>query len=358
MSTRPASYVTFDPVPYDKGSSASLGIQLYRNNGIVTLYIGVLNSPVPDDPSTYFLRTAYDTALSGSTGPYISQPIYVSTSTCSLYSAYPQPCTIVILAVTNVGFQNLYLQPMSSGSNIRLQKGQPAKPASNATSLSSTFQFSLPTSTQADVQLTVTTTSPVSVWCSYQYVTPDATFNEWQWKGVGTGSTPSSRGTTYVPFTWNPNNVAQRTNANTVKAVMANTCYCTIQATSFDSYTIAYTYSIPQPYTPPNNNNNGNRRDGLSRAAFVAVIAVPVIAVTLLLVVLALWWMRRRGGSGMCCCRGLFMKGSKSIDNSWILQRLNEADEGDMAEMEGQKTKQARDSRQIGKRGFGDTGEQ
>ena len=291
-----STYMSFAAVAYN--TSTSLAVQLYHNTGAVSLFVGVNSMPSPADPSTYLLSTMYNTTLAGSnsTDDYEAQPIYIPASACSSSTLAGQPCTLVMVASAsnNVGssYTYLWMKPMSSVNATWLLENQTAT-VTTAASSSTTYQFSLPAS-PLQVVVSVNTSNPVALLCSYQYVTPDLTFYDWQTNSSGSASTEPS--TTTLNFTWGSTTAItplQQTNAGTLLAALPTTCYCTVQASSSSSYSIVYlTTAMPSTLS-------STTSDGLSRGALVAAVVVPIVAV-LLLAGLMLWL--RRGGSWLSCC--------------------------------------------------------
>ena len=205
--------------------------------------------------------------------------------------------------------------------------------AVNLRALSSTYQFSLPAS-PLSVTVAVNTTSPVAIYCSYQYVTPDATFYDWQ------PTDAAGRATTYsnnsqLTFTWYAQQL--QLNAATPLAAAATSCYCTVQATSFLPYSIVYT-TAPLPSTPSH---------GLSRGALAAAVVVPVVAVLLLAAVLL--WMCRGGR-----CRHVLSKEVRSSEERRSERRSDgsEVRELSMAELS---VSRAGDGRLMGRQWHSDS---
>ena len=345
----PATYITFAPVPYN--TSASLAVQFTCNTGLVALYVAVDNTPSPAHPSTYLLSGTYDTTLAGSSGMYVAQPVYIPASACASPATVGQPCTAVVMAVSSVASQPIYLQAMSSANSSWLQPGisiQSLVTASSSSLINTTFQLSLPASPLI-VTLSVNTSSPLAVWCSYQYVTPDATYSEWQWQVGGGGGSSASDGNSssgssgQLSFTWGSSaadgSPLQLTNAGTQLAAQPTVCCCTVQASGSALYSLAYTTSPLSPVirpTPPSSSSTStptttpsatstpsttsasattptltsapspapaaDKQSGLSSGALAAAVVVPVVVVLLLVAVMLLLWMRRGGGSGGLCC--------------------------------------------------------
>ena len=359
---RPRNYFTFAPVPYN--TSASFAVQLDFYSEAMALYVAVDNTPSPADPSSYLLSATYDSVQSVSDDPYTARSIYIPASACSSPTSVGQPCTIVLLVVTRSPDQSVYLQAMSSASATWLLPNHTAASPVDASSLATTFQLSLPASPLL-VTLSLNTSSPLSVWCSYQYVTPDATFYDWQWQ-VGGGSSNTSvsssnnSSTTQLSFAW-ANTTAdgtplQLTNPATQLAAPPTVCYCTVQASSDEPYSLAYSATPlppdapPAPPTPPAPSSSSaptstpsptsapaptstpaptptptpaaDKRSGLSGGALAAAVVVPVVCVVLLLAALLLLWLRRRDGDGaQGCCQYAFGKGGRQQ------QRLDDASE-------------------------------
>ena len=350
-----ASYFTLAPVPYN--TSASLAVQLPGNTGVVALYVAVDNTPSPADPSTYLLSAVYDSTQAGTSGMYVAQPVYVPASACASPATVGQACTVVVMAVSSVTSQSVYLQAMSSANAVQLLPNVSVTTPAFATSLTATYQLSLPAS-PLSVVLTFTTSSPLTVWCSYQYVTPDARFNEWQWQ-VSDGSSAANSSGSQVSFAWGNTTAAgiplQLTNPTTQLATPPTTCYCTVQASSFTPYSLFYTTGPASPAVPPARTPSSSststpnptapapsssssfsatptstlsstpsststpaststptptstplpappaeKSGGLSGGALAAAVAVPVVVVFLLTALLLLW-VRRRGGVLWCC---------------------------------------------------------
>ena len=359
---RPRNYFTFAPVPYN--TSASFAVQLVFYSEAMALYVAVDNTPSPADPSSYLLSATYDSVQSVSDDPYTARSIYIPASACSSPTSVGQPCTIVLLVVTRSPDQSVYLKAMSSASATWLLPNHTAASPVDASSLATTFQLSLPASPLL-VTLSLNTSSPLSVWCSYQYVTPDATFYDWQWQ-VGGGSSNTSvsssnnSSTTQLSFAW-ANTTAdgtplQLTNPATQLAAPPTVCYCTVQASSDEPYSLAYSATPlppdapPAPPTPPAPSSSSaptstpsptsapaptstpaptptptpaaDKRSGLSGGALAAAVVVPVVCVVLLLAALLLLWLRRRDGDGaQGCCQYAFGKGGRQQ------QRLDDASE-------------------------------
>ena len=290
-----ASYFTFAPMPYN--TSASFAVRLNPNSGQLLMYVGVDESPTVVDPSTYLLSTAYNTTQTqkiDSQRFYIAQSIYIPASACSSPTLAGQSCAVVFMAASSEWGQDVFIRSMSSAAAVWLLENQPAPV--NTSSLTSTYQFSLPAS-PLSVTLSINTSWPLSVWCSYQYVTPDSTFYDWRWQVDADRSTADSpNNTTQLNFTWADTATAatplQQTNPNTQLAALPTTCYCTVQTSSFDSYTLVYS-------TTPLS-SHADSHSGLSGGALAAAVVVPVVAVLLLAGLMVVWV--RRGG-GVVCCR-------------------------------------------------------
>ena len=300
-------YFILRTVPYN--TSASLAVQLTRNDGISVLYVGVNNTPSPADPSSYLLSAVYNTTLAGSSGMYVAQPVYIPASACASPDAVGQSCAVVIMFASSSKAYNNFaqIQGMLSASAVQLLEQQAITTSANTTSPSSlastTFQLSLPAPPLL-VTLSVNTSSPLAVWCSYQYVTPDATYSEWQWQVGGGGGSSASDGNSssgssgQLSFTWGSSaadgSPLQLTNAGTQLAAQPTVCYCTVQASSSAPYSLAYS-------TSPLPSSSSSGHGGLSRGALVAAVVVPVVAVLLVLAGVVVVSVRRRGDVLWCC---------------------------------------------------------
>ena len=325
------TYITFAPVPYN--TSASLALRTNGQLGILSLYVGVDSTPSPADSSSYLLSALYDTTLANSSDVYVQQSVYVPASACSSLSAVAQACTLVLMASVTQKYTGIGVLAMSAADASWLLPNQTTVVV-NATSLSSSYQFSLPSS-PLSVTLTVNTSSALTVWCSYQYVTPDATFHEWQWQIAGDDRLRNGSSSAELTFIWANTTAAgtpsQLTNPGTKLAAAPTTCYCTVQAASYDSYSIAYSNELfPMSTVVPST----AAQRGLSRGALIAAVVVPIVAVLLLLAGLAGLWMRRAGGGGMCCCADWLGKDGSRASNgsgSGRRQRPEEASEREVS---------------------------
>ena len=278
-ASQPA-YSTASPVPYN--TSTSIGVRLQRNSGLYVLYVAVDNTPSPADPSTFLLAAVYNTTQGNDDHRvYDAQPIYVPAWACASATQAGQSCSVVLMGASSEwDGEVMWLKPSSSASAVWLYDNQTAYAPINATALATTYQFSLSAS-PLSVFITVNASSPVVILCSYQYVTPDAVLYDWQAVGDSDAYTNS---TTQLNFTWN---ATLQTNPGTTIAAAPTTCYCTVQATTFDSYTIAYSA------TPLSSVTAASSRDGLSRGALAAVVVLPIV--TVLALIGLLWWARRTG---------------------------------------------------------------
>ena len=331
-----ASYFTLAPVPYN--TSASLAVQLPGNTGVVALYVAVDNTPSPADPSTYLLSAVYDSTQAGTSGMYVAQPVYVPASACASPATVGQACTVVVMAVSSVTSQSVYLQAMSSANAVQLLPGVSITTPSLASKLATTFQLSLPASPLL-ATLSLNTSSPLTVWCSYQYVTPDARFNEWQWQ-VGNGCAAST--SSQLSFAWSTaadRALPLQTNPSTQLAELSTSCYCTVQALSFEPYSLTYTTAPLSPAVPPTptpssstststqtatltaapnptstptpapDTQAADKHGGLSGGALAVAVVVPVVVVLLLVALMLVVCVRRSGGGdGLCCCGEVLSK--------------------------------------------------
>ena len=273
------AFFTFAPVPYN--TSTSFAVQLLPYAGAVLLFVGVNSMPSPADPSTYLLTTLYNISQTASVQLYTVTPIYIPASACTSLTLVGQPCTVVVMATSFGATYSMYWQPMSSAGVMWLVEGQ-ASPLVDVTSLTAatTYQFSLPAA-PLSVTVAVNSTSPVAILCSYQYVTPGTTFYDWQTTSDSGATYPS---TTPLTFTWDMQKLL--TNPNSAFATAPTTCYCTVQANSFSSYTIAYNTTSLASTTSSSHELTGG--------ALVAAVVVPIVAV-LLLSGLLLWHRRSEG---------------------------------------------------------------
>ncbi len=297
------TWYTFTPVAYN--SSTTIALQLNYNSGALSMLVGVNTAPSPSDPSTYLLSALYNTAQPAMSGRYTPQALYVPASACSSPDAMGEPCTLIVMASTSnkVNSQPLPMRAMTSAKAVRLLEGE----AANATSSSTTYQFDLPASPLA-VTLTINSSTSPIVWCSYQYVTPDATFNDWQWQAGSSGNTRDNSSSSQLTFAWGNTTAPQLlTNANTPQATPPTTCYCTVDAGSSQPYSMAFS-TAPLPSSTP---ASGGR---LGRAELTVAIVVPVVAVLLLLA--GVMWVRRGGDGCRDECRDMLDKAILSSSSS------------------------------------------
>ena len=277
-------------MPYN--TSVSFVVRLYPNSGTLLLYVGVDDTPTPADRSTYLLAQLYNTTQNTTRMQlYTAQSIYIPAAACSSLTAVGQSCTVVFMASSSEWRQDIWVKPLSSAGAVWLLENQGATDAT-VTSLTITYQFSLAPALLL-VTLTVNASSPLTVWCSYQYVTPDSMYNDWQWQVDSDSGTVNS--SSRLNFTWGDSTATTSplvTNPNTRMAAAATTCYCTVLATRFDSYSLAYS-TTPLPSTTQSSTDHG-----LSGGALVAAVVVPIVAVLLLAAVVVVWV--RRGGCGLC----------------------------------------------------------
>ena len=285
-SNRLPAYFTFNAWPYN--TSTSFAVQLYSDSGVLMLYVAVDNLPSPADPSTYMLASSYNTSVDADLNEaYTAQPIYIPASACLSSTRVGLPCTVVFMAVISTPQANVVLmQPMSSAGATWLLQDQAS--LVDPASLSTTFQFNLPTSPLA-VKVTVNSSSTVTIQCSYQYVTPDPTFHDWQ---AGSDNSGGYNGTTSLAFAWGAataNAPLQQVNAGTPLAASPTTCYCTVRISSFMPFSIAFsTTPLPSASSPSSH--------GLTGGALIAAVVVPIAAVLLLGGV----WLWSRRSDGKC----------------------------------------------------------
>ena len=376
------AYFTFANQPYN--TSFSFAIQLQINTGTALLYTGVNTSPSASDPTTYLLSTLYNTTQNYTSGYlYTAQPVYIPASACSSAALQGQSCAVVFMASTDSEYgQYVLVTPMSAAGNVWLQAGQATTP-SNATSRTTTYQFTLGSAPQ-QVTLAVNSSSGATVYCSYQYVTPTAAFSEWQWT---IASSRNGNSSAQLSLAWGVAATSAaalpQLNANTPLAALPTTCYCSLHSTSA-AYSIAYSTSPVRPAASSSSSSSSSYSSSslspsspsassassyasssqsapsvalpsssasasssssshvlsststaspapssdssLSRGALVAAVVVPVLVVLLLLASLVLLCARRRGGGdgGVCCWRGAGV--SKDTTSGWTQQRADETD--------------------------------
>ena len=254
-AARDPSYFTFAPVPYN--TSTSLAIRLYSNAGDVMLYVGVNSTPSPADPSTYVLATRLSLnstrSFPGST--YYVTPIYLPASACSSTSQLDQQCTVMVLSISTqkLSYDSkvfVDMLQMSSAGAIWLQERVTLV---DTTSPSTTFQFSLPAS-PLSVALSVTRSSPVAIFCSYQYVTPDWQHYDWQ-SSSSTLPVAAPSNSTVLSFTWGLPQM--QTNPGTPLAAIAIACYCTVEGSDPALYSVAYaTAPLNAPPAPSSSSSS------------------------------------------------------------------------------------------------------
>ena len=344
-----ALYLITEPIGYN--TTTSLAVSLYGQAGRLAVYVGINNTPSPDDPSTYLFSTLYDTTLAPSNKPYWAAPLTVPASACASIAAdkVGQPCTIVLFVDVSVysTYQSIGVQPLSSANNTALVEGRVDDFAHPVLDFP-TFELSLPASSVL-VTLSINSSSAVLiVFCSYRYVTPSDLFSDWSW----VLSSPSGRGganyTVHsLNITWSASDEAtplQPLNAGTTLAELPTTCYCSVGQTSSEPFTISYTTTALSSNIPPQSRSSSSsssssaavssatppalssassstavsyapRGDELASGAMVAAVVVPVVVVLLLLAGMLVWWLRqRRVSGGLCCCGGSSKEDSQRFE--------------------------------------------
>ena len=333
------NHAGFMPMPVN--TAVSIAMQLGGRTGSMVVFAGVSTSPSPGDPSSYLINAFYDTSDTTAFQPY-NGDIYVPASACTASIAVKGVCTVVVRTFSMANLIAANAQSMSAVSATTLYEHNISTVANtstvaNSSVLFNTYLFSLPAeplSVTVSVN-TTNTTAAVTIACSYRYVTPDDTFYDWNTKfvavsnasvnatGSATTGATSNRNTTALTFGWD---ASLQTNANTSFAANATVCYCSVTATTADSYNITYaTVSLVKP-SPPSAPSSPSSSGGLSREALGAAIVVPVLAV--LIVIAVLGWLYR---SGRVCFAG---KGRSSSDGR-SHQRMDESNarELSMAEL-------------------------
>ena len=321
-----SNHAGFMPMPVN--TAVSIAMQLGGRTGSMVVYAGVSTSPSPGDPSSYLISAFYDTSNTTAFQPY-NGDIYVPASACNASIAVNGSCTVVVRTWSMANLIAANAQSMSSVSATTLYEHN-ASTVANSSVLFNTYLFTLPPEPlSVTVSVNSTNAAPFTIACSYRYVTPDSNFYDWQSTiavinatNNATSNATSNSNTIALTFGWD---ASLQTNANTSFASPATACYCSVQATTADSYNITYaTISLVKPSPPPSPSSPSS--SGLSRGALAAAIVVPVLAV--LVAVAVLGWLYR---SGRVCCAG---KGQWRSDGR-SHQRMDESDarELSMAEL-------------------------
>src|SRR6185437_3607950 len=141
------------------------------------------------DPASYLLAVSYNTTAQINS----AQSIFLPASLCPQSSASLQSgCPIMIAAASpSSNFVYLRVLPMSSAGLSWLQ---PAQPLSGLTPPlgAAYYQLSMPASPSM-VTVTVTSADSVSVFCSYRFIRPTLTFNDWGFTNSSALSTSGDR---------------------------------------------------------------------------------------------------------------------------------------------------------------------
>ena len=354
----------FLTVEMQYNASTTLAIALYEQSGVVALYVSLNSMPSLTLPSSPLLSTVYNTA--GGTSLWetdVQSPLYIPASACASPSAVGQPCSIVIAANwKKVGYQgqSLGVWPMTSAGATQLRAKQDVT-VSDSASFTKLFQLDLPASPLL-VSLVIEHTSPLTVWCSYRYVTPASALHDWAFAVNGSDSSTEQLTVSLLNITWANTTTATPApllvNADTTAAAAATSCYCTGQASDNNTYTISYTSTPFGPSKSPTSSSSSSSSSSsapsstqtpfasstasrsftslypssssssssfaiasplssraLSGGALAAAVVVPVAV--LLLTGLLVWLLRSRGMGGVCCCAGSSDKGGGSGRNGF-----------------------------------------
>ena len=343
FNAAPAQPLYYSLAAVTANTSTTIAVRLFGQQGVLALHVAANSVPNPADASSYLLSAAHDTA--GASGQFAAQPVYLPASTCAPFAATAR-CTIVVMAVNahdlaqTFWSQLLSVQAMSSAAAARLLENQTATSSGYADDTAA-YQLNLPASPLL-VTLSLSIGSALFVWCSYQYVAPDATFHDWQWQlGSNSGTYPAAA---QLSFAWANTTTAAAAspllvNANTQLAAAATTCYCSMQANADKPYSWSYSTAELIPTAPRTSSSSSSSsaafisspvpssassapassssaqsssstasaspppRRSLSSGALAAAVVVPIVVVLLLLAGMLAWWLRARAvGGGVCCC--------------------------------------------------------
>ena len=244
----------------------------------MTVYVGIGTRPNFTDPASYLFAVTYNTSalVDAPQSIYLPASLCPATSASALQSGCP-----IMLSAAVVGPSYVYalVEPMSSTGEPWLQPGQVVGATTQSSGVASYFQLSMPAA-PAMVTLSVTSAGALSVICSYRFVRPSLTFNDWM-----VTNTSAAAQSPQLRFQW------PTPRLNSLSGV-AQIAYCGVA--SLTSSSTPYTFSFSYSSSPP----PGSSRSSLSGGALFAAVFLPIVG-ALLLVVLTLW-LHRRSGCGMC----------------------------------------------------------
>ena len=215
-------------------TDAAIALQFRANAyGSLTVYTAVGGLPNPADPGSYSVVSTFSSGTRTAGGA-----LYLPGSLCPITAAsLASGCQVLMAAVSNnASAPSFSLVSMVTATTLTAGKTVVGVSSSVAPSY---YQMPVPAGVVGTVSLTVFSSAPLQLYCSYQFIRPSPQLFDWNVSVVADNSST-------VNISWS----APLLNAVNGVAPPAAACYCSLSAISA-GFTLAYVFTVPAAPPPP-----------------------------------------------------------------------------------------------------------
>jgi hypothetical protein len=261
-------YWTFSMQP---DTDASIVLYNFRSTdsptaaSAVNVYTAFGGVPNPADPSSFSIVTAAKVAaIKAASGA--SSAIYLPGSLCPLtLDSLANGCPVLMAASTSDGISQMFTLVSMQTATLLTAGRTVVGSVSNYAQVF--YALPVPAGQVGTVSVTILASSPLHLYCSYQYIRPTAQDFDWSFIVYAGNSTT-------VNISW----AAPQLNSINGVALVASTCYCGLlaDAAGFSLNFAFATAAVPPPPPPPSVSSSSSGRPSAAPSA-VSSSSTPVV---------------------------------------------------------------------------------